>query len=505
MSESLVTAPLDAGRSGADGDLRVLLREAAHPDGPRLVLDRLARRLSASAVLVGPDGRAMHVAPDWPGALLDPMAGDVAAVSAGRVDAVSVDTDGYTACLLPILPGPPRPVLVVARKTHGLQGFSSWERTFVTDAAGALGLAWRVAEAHRRQTRLDWAEAHNREAVLHLLMVGGVAGAQRAAAALGPRLPDVGRVYLVECVGRTVSATAKRCAAASGGTAWIVRCPVYTRHVIVIAPAAPEGGTPKVSGPDEPLAAELRALASAGADCYVGCGQPVPLREIAAGYRQAFHALSVARNRPERYARFRARGELSELLDGVGHAWACRTLGPILSYRPVRGQDPAAEDLLATLRSWLDFQGRATDHLKLHRNTLAARLRHIQRLLERDLSTVDTQSRLYLSLQLLVPPSTPVSEVDVMLDDLLARPEVRHWARLQLDPLAGADPRLMQTLRSWLAHHTQIGAVAADLGASVSGVRKRLLRIEELCGRSLLVGPSARYDLWLALRAASLP
>ncbi|MEV0054352.1 helix-turn-helix domain-containing protein [Saccharopolyspora shandongensis] len=41
---------------------------------------------------------------------------------------------------------------------------------------------------------------------------------------------------------------------------------------------------------------------------------------------------------------------------------------------------------------------------------------------------------------------------------------------------------------------------AAELGVSVVGVRKRLLRVENLLGRSLLNGPSARYDLYLALR-----
>jgi DNA-binding PucR family transcriptional regulator len=58
----------------------------------------------------------------------------------------------------------------------------------------------------------------------------------------------------------------------------------------------------------------------------------------------------------------------------------------------------------------------------------------------------------------------------------------------------------MNTLRVWLGKNARIEATASALGISVPGTRKRLTRIEEILERSLLSGPSARYDLWFALR-----
>jgi DNA-binding PucR family transcriptional regulator len=131
----------------------------------------------------------------------------------------------------------------------------------------------------------------------------------------------------------------------------------------------------------------------------------------------------------------------------------------------------------------------------VHRNTLAARLRLIGSLLGVELAEVATQARLQLALQVV---DAPGGDSDPPLEQLLTRPEVRHWAAQQRAPLHGADPRLVDTLRTWLDHRAQIGATATALGVSASGVRKRLGRVEQLVQRSLLDSPSARYDLCLA-------
>jgi PucR C-terminal helix-turn-helix domain len=55
-------------------------------------------------------------------------------------------------------------------------------------------------------------------------------------------------------------------------------------------------------------------------------------------------------------------------------------------------------------------------------------------------------------------------------------------------------------LRVWLGNDARLDATASALGISVPGARKRLTRIEETLGRSLLSGPSARYELWFAVR-----
>ncbi|RBL82205.1 PucR family transcriptional regulator, partial [Streptomyces cavourensis] len=75
------------------------------------------------------------------------------------------------------------------------------------------------------------------------------------------------------------------------------------------------------------------------------------------------------------------------------------------------------------------------------------------------------------------------------------------WPPLERAPGAGTAG---ETLRTWLACEGRIGPAAAELGISVPGARKRLTRLETLFQRSLLRPPSARYDLWLALRAREL-
>jgi sugar diacid utilization regulator len=60
------------------------------------------------------------------------------------------------------------------------------------------------------------------------------------------------------------------------------------------------------------------------------------------------------------------------------------------------------------------------------------------------------------------------------------------------------------TLRVWLNSNARLSATAATLDISVPGARKRVARLEQVLGRSLLHTPSARLDLWLAMRAANL-
>ena len=280
------------------------------------------------------------------------------------------------------------------------------------------------------------------------------------------------------------------CERASGGRAWIVRCPIYLGHVIVLAPVADE--TDEVGDALRTYAGEVN-----GVD--VGGSAAVALRELASGYAQAFHALAVARGSVEHYARFASKGDIAALLRPRGQEWARSMLEPLSGYQPQRAQDPDAVELTATLRSWLDFYGGAARQLKIHRNTLTARLRHIDQLLGQPLDDLETQSRLHLALRILDGPGGTggPAALETLLDD----PEVRRWAGMQVTPLLRRDPeRFMNTLRVWLDNDARLDATASTLGISVPGTRKRLTRIEEILGRSLLSGPSARYEMWLAIR-----
>ncbi|MFI5724318.1 helix-turn-helix domain-containing protein [Streptomyces cyaneofuscatus] len=441
--------------------------------------------------------------------------------------AYSHDTGAHTVLLFP-LPGPPGPPGSPGphdprdpREPHAEDRGAAPLLAVVTPRPVAAGLATlladvlmplslcREAEAvERKRRRVDLAESRGREAVLHLLMTGQLSIAQQVAGALRPRLPDPVRVCVVECPGDSRDEVARVCAEADGGRSWIVRCPVYARHLILVSP---DGGT----ATDEAVAALVDR-------CVVGVSERVPLADTATGYRQAFHALAVAREVPGRHVRFGAAPEPALVVGHAGRQWAEALLTPLLTHVPRRAQDPGSQELTATAASWLAFSSHATDHLKVHRNTLAARLRLIGELLGLDLHRLADQAALDLALRIRATPA-PVCTPDPGpaddhtggqrdggaapghangavhdLDEVLRRPAVQEWALRQLAPVTGAAE---ETLRTWLRCEGRLGPTAAELGISVPGARKRLTRLEAVLQRSLLRPPSARYDLWLALRA----
>ncbi|MFB9907937.1 helix-turn-helix domain-containing protein [Allokutzneria oryzae] len=468
-----------------ENDLRSMQREAVRPEGLRHLLRWLVRRLDAFVVLLDHAGTPLLAFPRTPTALLDAAADGIARVADGRSHSAKVDTAEHMSHAL-LIDERPGPILFVARQgtLDPLAG------SLVADAARLLQLRWRLERAEERRREVELAETLAREAVLHLLMVGDLGAARRVAGALRPDLADLVRVYVVECALDARAEMAARCDEACLGRAWVVHCPVYTRHLIVLAPV------------DDPDAVddsiELALRATVRGDIRVGAGDVVPLGDVAAGYEQAFHALAVARNGPEPFVRFRGRAELATVIGPAGRAWARRTLAPLVGFIPERPQDPDGRELTATLRAWLDFHGGAARQMKIHRNTLAARVRRAAAVLGRDLDRIETRAELHLALRLLVPADLSGA---AGLTELLAAPAVRRWAEELLAPLLSDDARgLLTTVRAWLAADARPEAAAGALGVSVTATRKRLVRVEQLLGRSLLSGPSARYDLVLALR-----
>ncbi|MET9768203.1 helix-turn-helix domain-containing protein [Streptomyces sp. NPDC006415] len=496
------------------------MHRLARTGGTAELLRWLAGRAEGWAGLVGPDGTVLHAAARTAGAMVPDVAGLVAegasALTERGVQAYSLDTGAYTALLFPLGVSPPgagdpfAPVLAVVTPRPVAAGLA----TLLADVVLPLSLCLQAEMLERKRRRVDLAESRGREAVLHLLMTGQLSVAQQVAGALRPRLPDPVRVCVVECSGGGRDEVARVCADADGGRSWIVRCPVYARHLILVMPAEAGELEPGVVPPDETVAARV-------GDCVVGVSEPVPLADTATGYRQAFHALAVARELPARHARFGVSPDSALVVGPDGHRWADELLNPLLTHVPRRAQDPGSQELLATAASWLAFSSHATDHLKVHRNTLAARLRLIGELLGLDLHRLADQAALDLALRVRAAPApactpepappTPLAPYDSGpgpgtskaargLDDVLRRPAVRDWADQQLAPVRGAE----ETLRTWLGCEGRIGPAAAELGISVPGARKRLTRLETVLQRSLLRPPSARYDLWLALRARDL-
>ncbi|MEV0265385.1 PucR family transcriptional regulator [Streptomyces sp. NPDC050617] len=91
---------------------------------------------------------------------------------------------------------------------------------------------------------------------------------------------------------------------------------------------------------------------------------------------------------------------------------------------------------------------------------------------------------------------------------LLADDAVRAFADGMLRALHDHDATgrgdLVASLRAWLSRHGQWDAAAADLGVHRHTLRYRMRRVEEILGRSL-DDPDVRMELWLALKATSVP
>ncbi|MGW2084600.1 helix-turn-helix domain-containing protein [Streptomyces sp. NPDC001880] len=478
----------------------------ARSGGSRELLHWVSGRAAGWAGLLDGDGTVLHGvtrSPDCTGVAAAALAGECAKGLSG-LDARSFafDRGPHTALLFP-LDGPPdaaAPILAVVAPRPLPDGLA----ILLSDVAMPLAMCWAAEAVERKRRRVDLAESRSREAVLHLLMTGQLSIAHQVAGALRPTLPDPVQVYVVECpVGRRDEA-ARICTELSGGRSWIVRCPVYARHLILVVPADADAAEQRLG---------LR-VAEVVTECVVGVSEDLPLPDTATGYRQAFHALAVARGLPDRHARFGSAPDPAVVVGAAGARWADELLHPLLTYLPRRSQDPGSQELSATLASWLAFSSHATQHLKIHRNTLAARLRLIGELLGLDLNRVGDQAAIDLALRIRATPTGPgdsrrdarTAQPPLGLDDILCVPAVREWAVQQLRPLTGSDaPKSgagpQETLRAWLRCEAQLAATAEALGISVPGIRKRLTRLESVLGRSLLQAPSARYDLWLAFRS----
>jgi sugar diacid utilization regulator len=464
-----------------DDDIGSMQRAVLRPDGKVALLRWLARRLDGSAILLDSSARPVHSIPDCPPDILGEAAADIRRVAAGELAAASISGPSWWARVTSAAGRRGRPVLLVTSRTP----LSDGDGALAAHAAALLDLRWAADERDRTVTQI-------KEAVLLLLMAGevGVGHARRVAAAMKADLAALVRVYVIEATPAARNAIVDQCDAASS-RAWIIKCPVYPSHVIILSPA------------DDPREADdkiLRAVRAACANAAIGAGDVVALRDTAVGYTQAYHALAVARHRADHFARFTAADDLAAVLGPGAQQWAQQVLSPLLEHVPARPQDPGSQDLCATLRSWLNFRGASWRQLKIHRNTLAERLRRIEAIQGCDLSRLTVQAELHLALQLLHRPgddrAAPPQEG---LAGLLASPQAREWAKMMLDPLA-EDQVILDTVRAWLEADTQPEATALALSVSARGVRRRLERAEERLGRSLTGGPSARYDVLLAIR-----
>lgn len=384
-------------RERADDVLRMY--RLARSGGSRELLRWVSGRAAGWAGLLDGDGTVLHGvtrSPDGTGVEAAALAREYARNLPG-LDArsFSFDRGAHTALLFPLdgRPDAAAPILAVVAPRPLPDGLA----ILLADVAMPLAMCWAAEAVERKRRRVDLAESRSREAVLHLLMTGQLSIAHQVAGALKPNLPDPVRVYVVECPPGRRDEVARICTELSGGRSWIVRCPVYARHLILVVPA--DAGT-----------AEQRLgirVAEAVTECVAGVSEDVPLADTATGYRQAFHALAVARGLPARHACYGSAPDPAVAAGAAGALWADELLHPLLTHLPRRSQDPGSQELAATLASWLAFSSHATQHLKIHRNTLAARLRLIGELLGLDLNRVGDQAALDLALRIRATPTAP--------------------------------------------------------------------------------------------------
>jgi hypothetical protein len=464
-----------------DDDLSSMQKAVLRRDGTAGLLRWLARRLDGCAVLVDSAGEPARSFPDCPSEVLDDAAAEIKRVITGEWAAASISGPSWWARMASIGGDRGGPALLVTARTP----LTPDDGALIAHAAALLQLRWSADERDKAITQI-------REAVLHLLMSEQVSAAKRVAGVMKPALADMVRVYLIEGTPAARNTIADACEMACDGQAWVVRCPVYRRHVIVVSPVG--------DGPD-PDDKIFGCQRSVRADVAVGASDAVSLRDTATGYEQAYHALAVARHRPDRSARFMEAGDLAAVLGRGAPLWARQTLSPLLDYKPPRPQDLDSAELRATLRAWLDFRAAAWRQLKISRTALTDRIHRIEAILGRDLSQLPVQAELHLALRLLRRRDGGKATTAPGLDELLATPAACHWAEMMLAPLTRETGQpLPETVRAWLAAGTRLEPTADALGISARHVHRRLVRAEQRLGRSLIGGPSARYDMLLALR-----
>ncbi|MGW7824824.1 helix-turn-helix domain-containing protein [Streptomyces puniciscabiei] len=409
---------------------------------------------------------------------------------------MTIDQDGINCIVLPL--DGPRGVCMPLLAAVSSKPTTPDVPLLLADATSAVSLSWMTEHTWQQQRRVQLADARIREAVLHLLMNGHTTVARQIAGALHPALPAMVRVYVIEGPPGVRNRVADELTEADERV-WIVPCPVYANHMLVLSPAGSE------AHPD--ASPKWTRSPSLTAKCWIGVSDEVPLRDTATGYAQAFHALAVARHRAERQSSFTSNPDLALTIGPDAATWAGSFLAPIYAHRARRPQDPDGTDLLATAASWIDFSSRATAHLKIHRNTLSARLTCIQKLLDLDLDRLSDRAALAFALRAIASGSPPRPQHDAArvpsLDELLQLPRVAAWADHQFRRLhaPGIPSFILDTLTTWLRLDARIAPTAAALSLSTSAVRKRLSRGESLLQRSLLRPPSAVHDLWLAQRA----
>ncbi|MFF0306572.1 PucR family transcriptional regulator [Streptosporangium sp. NPDC004379] len=341
-----------------------LTRAALRPEGPRAVIDRLARELGGWAVLLDESGAVRHATgrgASRVAALRPELERLRRPPGSGAPASLSLSTPGEHVVVQPL----------GARRVRGFFAVGL-ERPFtpvahtVVNAAGSL---LTLAVEHGREHLA--AERRVRSAVLGLLLAGQVRAGVEALERLGDGLPDGPLTVL--CAAGDAEAVLE----AAGGE---FAAPLDDRVVVVVA--------------EDRAEETAAALAGQGS---VGIGAPVGLDDLRTGLDQADRALAGARRGQAgvmRFADLAGQGLLALLDPEAGAAFAAALLAPLREYG-------SRADLLESLRAYLACNGHwdaAAQRLGVHRHTLRYRMRRVAELLGRDLDDPAVRAELWVAL-----------------------------------------------------------------------------------------------------------
>ncbi|MEU4404058.1 PucR family transcriptional regulator [Streptosporangium sp. NPDC023963] len=347
-----------------------LTRAALRPEGPRAVIDRLARELGGWAILLDEAGTVRHLAGRGAAAA---AAGDLGP-ELERLRRIT--SQGAPASVA--LSSPEEHVIVRplgARRVRGFlavgagRSFTPVAHTVVNAAASLLTLAVEHGGEHLA------AERRVRSAVLRLLLAGQADAGRETLERLGERL-DGGPLVVVACAGEPealLEAAGSEFAAADGDAGG--------DRVVLLVPASRAGAV----------------AAALGEHGLVGVGDPVGLGDLRAGLDQAGRALAAAGHGTARVVRFAdlaGQGLLSLLDADVAEAFSSALLAPLR-------ESGSRADLLGSLRAYLDCNGHwdaAAQRLGVHRHTLRYRMRRVAELVGRDLEDPAVRAELWVAL-----------------------------------------------------------------------------------------------------------
>ncbi|MEU1269215.1 PucR family transcriptional regulator [Streptomyces sp. NPDC005799] len=401
---------------------RELTRQAL-AEGPEGLLAALAGQVDGWAALYDASGAVVATAPEWAGRRAARLTADVERLRERPAPASSVvgGPDNEDRVELHSLGTGRRPRAALAVGTASALGTA--ERYAVHSAIALLTLTT------ERSRSLRAAEQRIGVAVLRMLLAGEPDHARAVAGDLYGGLLDAPFRMIVaesapavrmsvdshahletvrtgtDAVGAdplAALAEAAESAAARAGEALLV-VPDGER---LMALAADEGA---VLAACADFAAGLEAARTGAAreqlggdedELVVGVSAPVGPIAVAAAYKQAEQALSVARRRGRVYVAHEqlASGSVVPLLaDDAVKAFADGLLRPLYEHDATgRG------DLVASLRAWLSRHGQwdaAAADLGVHRHTLRYRMRRVEEILGRSLDDPDVRMELWLALK----------------------------------------------------------------------------------------------------------